>query len=62
MVKRIQEDRNAVSFGDTASIDAFGRARFSEPYTLHESALQYDLQPLLWETVETNGTVTHLPN
>jgi len=62
MVKRIQEDRNAVSFGDTASIDAFGRARFSEPYTLHESALQYDLQPLIWETVETNGTVTHLPN
>lgn len=62
MVKRIQQDRNAISFGDSASIDAFGRARFSQPFTLHESALQYDLQPLIWDTAQTNGTITHIPN
>ncbi len=62
MVKRIQQDRNAISFGDSASIDAFGRARFSQPFTLHQSVLQYDLQPLIWDTAQTNGTVTHIPN
>lgn len=30
--------------------DAFARARVSEPVTLFDSQLQYNAQPLLWET------------
>lgn len=41
-------------------IDAFARLRVSEPVTLFDSQLQYNAQPLLWETVG-NGTATHVP-
>jgi hypothetical protein len=41
-----------------ASYDAFGRARVSEAVTLFDSQLQYNAQPLLWESAGT-GTATH---
>jgi hypothetical protein len=34
--------------GDTASVDAFGRSRISEPETLFDSSFEYDIQPLFW--------------
>lgn len=44
-----------------ASRDAFARFRVSDPTTLFDSQLQYDLQPLLWESSTTGGaTVVHL--
>jgi hypothetical protein len=51
------------SFSDNATIDAFGRLRVSNPYTLFDSALQYSSMPLYWgEVLANGGTVTHLPN
>ena len=44
----------------TATIDAFARQRVSEPITLFDSQLQYNAQPLLWETAG-DGTATHVP-
>jgi hypothetical protein len=41
--------------GDTASVDAFGRARTSEPETLFDSSFEYDLQPLFWDTSLSGG-------
>jgi hypothetical protein len=41
--------------GDTFSIDAFGRARISEPTTLFDSSFEYDLQPLFWDTSLSGG-------
>lgn len=49
--------------GNSSMADAFSRLRVSEPVTLFDSQLQYDLQPLIWETVTaTGGTVTHQPS
>jgi hypothetical protein len=46
--------------GDTASVDAFGRSRISEPETLFDSSFEYDLQPLFWDTSLSGGAdVTH---
>lgn len=40
--------------------DAFGRQRVSNPYSLLESQMEYDDQPLIWESVLTNGgTANH---
>lgn len=44
-----------VSFGDTASVDAFGRARTAEPYTIFDSKQICDKQPVFWSEV-SNGT------
>lgn len=38
----------------TGNIDAFARLRVSEPITLFDSQLQYNAQPLLWETAGAN--------
>ncbi|WP_298751792.1 hypothetical protein [uncultured Arcobacter sp.] len=54
-----------IQFGDTPSVDAFGKARVSEAVTLFDSQLEYwDYAPL-WHTifdVGATGTTTHLPN
>ena len=47
-----------ISFGDTASVDAFARARVSNPYTLFDSKQVFDNQPLFWDDAETSGTGT----
>lgn len=43
-----------ISAADGPSIDAFSRWRISSPETIFESQMQYDDQPLVWET-KTEG-------
>lgn len=63
MVKRHPEGENSIKFGDTASVDAFGRLRVSDPFTLHESQLNFNLQPLIWnDDLTGGGSITHLSN
>lgn len=43
--------------------DAFGRLRVSGPVTIFDSQLEYDGQPLIWNTeAQGTGSETHLPN
>jgi hypothetical protein len=44
-----------VTFGDSASLDAFARLRVSEPFTVFDSKQIFDNQPLLWDDQETSG-------
>jgi hypothetical protein len=46
---------------DSARFDSFSRLRTSNPVTLFDAQLTYDLSPLLYEqiTAEANATVTH---
>lgn len=47
-------------YGDTSAIDAFDRLRVSNPYTLFDSKLLHDKQPLFWdETLGGSATSTH---
>lgn len=46
-----------VSFGDTASTDAFSRIRISEAWSLFECQCQYNAEPLKLEAVNTNDGV-----
>lgn len=50
-----------VNFYGTA-LDAFGRARFSQPYTLFDSQNRYEKNDLWAETTATGGTVTYTAN
>jgi len=43
---------------DTMSIDAFGRWRVSEPYTVFDSKQLFDNQPLFWDDQEISGGST----
>lgn len=55
--------RNSILFGDSPSIDAFGRLRTSNPFGLHDHQHQYGKSPLLWnEKVSGSGSATHLSN
>jgi len=48
---------------DSASIDAFGRWRSSDPLTLFDSTNVVDTSPLLWNTItNSGGAISHLPN
>jgi len=48
---------------DSPALDAFGRMRVSEPASIFDSQFQYDLQPLVWESITgAGGSVEHLPN
>lgn len=48
--------------GVTVEEDAFGRGRVSQPVTLFDSQLQYNLAPLSWEQILVGGaSITHLP-
>lgn len=46
---------NSIPFGDNASIDAFGRLRVSNPYSLFDSKTLHDKSPLVFSEVK-NGT------
>ena len=47
----------------SASMDAFGRMRVSNPYTLFDGALRYRDDPFKWNQSDTgSGTSTFLPN
>lgn len=52
-----------IQFGDSASVDAFGRLRISEPSSLFSSEAEYDESPLFWFTrTSGGGTSTHIYN
>jgi hypothetical protein len=44
-----------VAFRDSANLDAFSRLRVSQPTTVFDAQLTYDLQPTIFEQI-TNGT------
>jgi len=47
-------------YGDTPSIDAFSRLRVSDNFTLFDSKLLHDKQPLFWdEAIGGSATSTH---
>lgn len=49
-----------IQFGDSSSLDAFGRPRSSAPNPRFDAQFSYDLQPLLFEQItQGGGTVTH---
>lgn len=50
-----------IGFGDTPSLDSFGRLLVSNPEYVFDAQLTYDLQPLLYEqiTAQSGATVTH---
>ena len=55
----------SIQASDSFSIDAFGRWRVSQPYTIFDSKQLYDSQPLFWDDQATSGTGTttaHNPN
>jgi hypothetical protein len=43
---------------DSGDVDAFGRARISEPHTLFDSSLRYSKQTNLWYEATTGGAST----
>ena len=47
-----------VSMADSASADAFGRQRVSEPSTIFDSKQIFDNQPLFWDDQEASGSGT----
>jgi hypothetical protein len=48
---------------DSGALDAFGRQRFSEPFTLFDSALRYTKRTDLWdESLIGSGTTSYLIN
>lgn len=51
---------NVQFFG--SALDAFGRARFSQPYTLFDSQNRYEKNDLFSETTATGGTVNYVAN
>jgi len=52
---------NTVSIGGT-NLDAFGRLRVSQPYTLFDSQNRYAADPQFDTSTSTGGTATHLSN
>ena len=47
----------------SASMDAFGRMRVSNPFTLFDGAVRYRDDPFRWDQQDTgSATSTHLPN
>ena len=55
-------NRQEISFANSPSVDAFARARFSEPVTLFDSKQLTSKQPLYWTELATgSGTSTHAP-
>jgi hypothetical protein len=49
-----------VRLADAPVFDAFGRLRTADPYTLFDSSMTNDKQPLLWDDVTaTGGTVVY---
>lgn len=57
------EGTQSFKFGDSPSIDAFGRIRVSSPVNEFNSEFQYNLHPLYFDAVTaSNGTITHNAN
>ena len=48
---------------DSGAVDAFGRQRMSEPYTLFDSTMRYNNRPDQWfETISGSASSTFLSN
>jgi hypothetical protein len=48
-------------YGDTPAIDAFGRLRVSDPFTIFDSKQLHDKQPIFWdEELGGSATSTHV--
>jgi hypothetical protein len=47
---------------DSGAVDAFGRARVSEPFTLFDSVLRHSKNVEPWNKIISGGTSEHLPN
>lgn len=48
---------------DSGVVDAFGRQRVSEPFTLFDSTMRFDARPDQWFTVASgSASTTYLPN
>ena len=47
---------------DSGAVDAFGRQRVSEPFTLLDSVLRHSKNAELWNETISSGTSEHLPN
>ncbi|MFZ9998280.1 MAG: hypothetical protein ACO3HP_04615 [Candidatus Nanopelagicaceae bacterium] len=48
---------------DSGTVDAFGRARVSEPFTLFDSTMRFDARPDQWFTVTSgSASTTYIPN
>lgn len=61
-VKENTQDITKIAFGDTGSIDAFGRARVSELTTQFDAKQLYDALPLFIDNVTSGtGSVSHDP-
>lgn len=58
---KIASTGNVVSF-DGTNVDAFGRLRVSNPFTLFDSQNRYDSDSQFDTSTATGGTLTHLPN
>lgn len=58
---RIAGSGNTVSIGGT-NVDAFGRIRVSQPYTLFDSHNRYSNDPSFTTSTSGSGSITHLPN
>lgn len=58
---RIAGSGNTVSFGGP-TVDAFGRLRVSQPYTLFDSSNRYISDPQFSTSTSGSGSQTHLPN
>lgn len=57
----VDVNKSEISFKDGANLDSFSRLRISNPLTLFNAQMTYDLVPLLYEQI-TNGsgaTITH---
>lgn len=47
---------------DSGAVDAFGRQRVSQPFTLFDSVLRHSKNAGLWNETISGGTSVHLPN
>jgi hypothetical protein len=60
-VVRLASSGNAVSIGGT-NLDAFGRLRVSQPYTLFDSQNRYGIDSQFSTSTSGSGATTHLSN
>ncbi len=53
----------SVKFGDSATLDASGRVRVSQPVNIFTASFQYNLHPLYFEQITaSNGSISHKPD
>lgn len=63
VIKTDTAGRIEMLYGDSASLDSFGRLRSSQPVSLHSATFQYGLNPLIWDLAYSGGGgISHVPN